>query len=189
MPPLAPAARLTAPRECLGRIHASASHLLQLINGILDLSKIEAGRLEFCPERIFVSREVQEVTGILSALAAEKRIQIEAEIDAGVDEVTTDAGRLRQVLYNYLSNAVKFTGEGGRVVVRLKLEGATEFRLEVSDTGIGISEEDMPRLFVEFQQLDGTTAKRYQGTGLGLALTKRIVEGQGGRGGDRWRFR
>src|ERR1035441_10313145 len=158
------------PRECLGRIHASASHLLQLINGILDLSKIEAGRLEFCPERIFVSREVQEVTGILSALAAEKRIQI-------------DAGRLRQVLYNYLSNAVKFTGEGGRVVVRLKLEGATEFRLEVSDTGIGISEEDMPRLFVEFQQLDSTTAKRYQGTGLGLALTKRIVEGQGGRVG------
>lgn len=171
------------PRECLGRIHASASHLLQLINGILDLSKIEAGRLEFCPERIFVSRVVQEVTGILSGMAAEKRIQIEAEIDAGVDEVMTDAGRLRQVLYNYLSNAVKFTGEGGRVVVRVKLEGATEFRLEVSDTGIGISEEDMPRLFVEFQQLDATMAKRYQGTGLGLALTKRIVEGQGGRVG------
>jgi len=171
------------PREFVGRIHASASHLLQLINGVLDLSKIEAGHLEFCPERLFVSRVIQEVTGILSALAAEKRIRIETEIDAGVDEVTIDAGRFRQVLYNYLSNALKFTGERGRVVVRLKSEGAAEFRLEVSDTGIGISEENIGRLFVEFQQLDATTAKRYQGTGLGLAVTKRIVEAQGGRVG------
>jgi PAS domain S-box-containing protein len=171
------------PREFVGRIHASSSHLLQLINGVLDLSKIEAGHLEFRPERLFVSQVVQEVTGILGGLAAEKRIRIETEIEAGVDEVTIDAGRLRQVLYNYLSNALKFTGERGCVVVRLKSEGAAEFRLEVSDTGIGVSEEDLARLFVEFQQLDATTAKRYQGTGLGLALTKRIVEAQGGRVG------
>jgi signal transduction histidine kinase/CheY-like chemotaxis protein len=171
------------PRELLGRIHASASHLLQLINGVLDLSKIEAGHLEFRPERLCVSHVIQEVTGILSALAAEKQIQIETELQAGVDEVTIDGGRLRQVLYNYLSNALKFTGESGRVVVRLKSEGAAEFRLEVSDTGIGVSQENIGRLFVEFQQLDATTAKRYQGTGLGLALTKRIVEAQGGRVG------
>ncbi len=171
------------PREFVGRIHASASHLLQLINGVLDLSKIEAGHLEFHPERLSVSQLIREVIGILSGLAAEKQIQVETEIGAGVDDVVIDASRLRQILYNYLSNALKFTGEKGRVVVRLKPENDTEFRLEVSDTGIGISEQDMTRLFVEFQQLDATTAKRYQGTGLGLAVTKRIVQAQGGRVG------
>jgi PAS domain S-box-containing protein len=171
------------PREFVGRIHASASHLLQLINGVLDLSKIEAGHLEFRPARLLLTPVIEEVTGILSSLAADKRIQIETEIEAGVEEVTIDGGRLRQVLYNYLSNALKFTGERGRIVVRVKSEGAAEFRLEVSDTGIGVPEEDLGRLFVEFQQLDATTAKLYQGTGLGLALTKRIVEAQGGRVG------
>ena len=171
------------PTEFLGRIHASASHLLQLINGVLDLSKIEAGRLEFKPQRILISPIVQEVTGILASLAVEKRIRVETEVDPAVDEVTIDASRLRQVLYNYLSNALKFTGEGGAVTVRVKPEGANEFRLEVSDTGIGVAEKDISRLFIEFQQLDCSTAKRYQGTGLGLALTKRVVEGQQGRVG------
>lgn len=171
------------PTEFLGRIHASASHLLQLINGVLDLSKIEAGHLEFKPQRILISPIVQEVTGILGSLAAEKKIRVETEVDPSADEVTIDASRFRQVLYNYLSNALKFTGEGGVVTVRVKPEGASEFRLEVSDTGIGVAEKDLPRLFVEFQQLDCSTAKRYQGTGLGLALTKRVVEGQQGRVG------
>jgi PAS domain S-box-containing protein len=171
------------PREYVGRIHASASHLLQLINGVLDLSKVEAGKLEFCPERLFISHIVQEVTGILGGLAASKQIRIETAIEAEADEVTTDAGRLRQVLYNYLSNALKFTEGKGCVAVRAKSESATEFRLEVSDTGPGISEKDMAGLFVKFHQLDATAAKRFQGTGLGLALTKRLVEAQGGRVG------
>jgi len=171
------------PREFLDRIHASAGHLLQLINGVLDLSKVEAGRLEFRPERVSVSEAIREVAGILGALAAEKQIRTETEIDSQVDEIVIDAGRLKQILYNYLSNALKFTGVGGKVTVRLRSEGATEFRLEVSDTGVGIAEKDIGRLFVEFQQLDATKAKRYQGTGLGLALTKRIVEAQGGRVG------
>jgi PAS domain S-box-containing protein len=171
------------PREFLGRIHSSASHLLQLINGVLDLSKVEAGRMEFRPEQVSVSSVIQEVVGILSTLAAEKQIRMATEIDDGVDKVLTDPGRLKQILHNYLSNALKFTGLEGKVVVRLKSEGTAEFRLEVSDTGVGIAEKDLARLFVEFQQLDATTAKRYQGTGLGLALTKRIVEAQGGRVG------
>jgi len=170
------------PREFIGRIHASASHLLQLINGVLDLSKIEAGHLEFKPERLFVSNLIQEVTGILNAMASRKNIHIETDIDREVDEVTIDGSRLRQVLYNYLSNALKFT-EQGRIIVRLKSEGLECFRLEVSDTGIGIAPEEIGRLFIEFQQLDSSTAKRFQGTGLGLALTKRIVEAQGGRVG------
>ena len=172
-------------REFLGRIQKSARHLLNLINNVLDLSKVEAGQLQLWPERVSVSSIVNEVTGILGTLAAEKHIRIETEMEPAVDDVITDAGRLKQVLYNYLSNALKFTGEKGVVIVALKAEGATEFRLEVSDTGVGISEKDIPRLFTEFQQLDSTAAKRYQGTGLGLALTKRIVEAQGGRAGVR----
>jgi signal transduction histidine kinase len=171
------------PREYVGRIQASASHLLQLINGVLDLSKVEAGRLEFSPEPLLISDIVQEVTGTLGALAAGKHIRISAEIEAEVDAVTIDAGRLRQVLYNYLSNALKFTEDNGRIVVRAKSQSSTEFRLEVCDTGPGISEQDMERLFIKFHQLDSTMAKRFQGTGLGLALTKRIVEAQGGRVG------
>jgi CheY-like chemotaxis protein len=139
--------------------------------------------MEFRPERLFISDIVQEVTDILGALAASKQIRIETEIEADADEVTIDAGRLRQVLYNYLSNALKFTDGKGCVAVRAKSESATEFRLEVSDTGPGISETDMAQLFVKFHQLDATAAKRFQGTGLGLALTKRIVEAQGGRVG------
>jgi CheY-like chemotaxis protein/two-component sensor histidine kinase len=157
--------------------------LLQLINGVLDLSKVEAGLLEFRPERVSLSRVIQEVTGVLGTLAAEKQTRIETEIDASVEEVVSDPGRLRQILYNYLSNAIKFTSIGGKVVVKVKSEGTTDFRLEVSDTGVGIAEKDLVRLFVEFPQLDANKAKRYQGTGLGLALTKRIVEAQGGRVG------
>ena len=95
-----------------------------------------------------------------------------------LDRPTID--RLRQVLYNYLSNAIKFSHEGGRVAVRALTAGAEAFRIEVQDWGIGISEEDHDRLFVEFQQLDSSTTKEVTGTGLGLALTKRIVEAQGG---------
>jgi signal transduction histidine kinase len=98
-------------------------------------------------------------------------------------EVVADSAKLKQVLHNYLSNALKFTPEDGRVTVRVRPDGADRFRVEVEDTGIGIKREDLGRLFVEFQQLDAGTAKKYPGTGLGLALTKRIVEAQGGQVG------
>jgi len=169
--------------EVLGRVLNSAKHLLQLINDVLDLSKVEAGHLEFHPEILSSSKLIQEVTGILGGLAATKRIRIETGIAPEVATVVTDPGRLKQVLYNYLSNALKFTGDGGRVEVNLRAEGPGDFRLEVSDTGVGISAEDIEKLFVEFRQLDSGKAKRFQGTGLGLALTKRIVEAQGGRVG------
>ncbi|MBA3397490.1 MAG: hypothetical protein H0T89_33005 [Deltaproteobacteria bacterium] len=93
-----------------------------------------------------------------------------------------DAARIRQVLYNYLSNAIKFTPEGGTICVRIgPTETPAEFRLDVEDSGIGISEDNVPNLFVEFQQLDANATRRHEGTGLGLALTKRIVEGHHGR--------
>jgi len=172
-------------KEILGRVLNSAKHLLQLVNDVLDLSKIEAGRLEFHPELLSSCKLIEEVTGILGGLAAAKHIRIETEVEPGVATVVADPGRLKQVLYNYLSNALKFTGEGGRVRVNLRAKGASEFRLEVSDTGVGIPAKDIEKLFVEFRQLDSSKAKRFQGTGLGLALTKRIVEAQGGSVGVR----
>jgi signal transduction histidine kinase/CheY-like chemotaxis protein len=167
-------------KECLADILTSSRHLLQLINDVLDLSKVEAGKMEFRPEPISLTRLVGEVRDILRGLSAKKRIQLTVDIQAELDEVVLDPGKLKQVLYNYLSNALKFTPEGGRVTVRGRLEPAGRFRLEVADTGIGIRPEDLGRLFVEFQQLDASASKAFPGTGLGLALTKRIVEAQGG---------
>jgi PAS domain S-box-containing protein len=172
-------------KEYLGDILTSARHLLKLINDVLDLSKVEAGQMEFWPEPVDVTRVAGEIRDILRESAARKRIAVEVQVDPELGAVELDPGRLKQVLYNYLSNALKFTPEGGRVQVRAVPEDAASFRLEVEDNGMGIRTEDIDRLFVEFQQLDGGMAKQHQGTGLGLALTKRIVGSQGGRVGVR----
>jgi PAS domain S-box-containing protein len=167
-------------KEFLGDILTSGRHLLQLINDVLDLAKVEAGKLEFHPEMVDVPRLVGEVVAILRTTAAEKQIRVETELDPRVASLTIDPARLKQVAYNYLSNALKFTPTGGRVTLRVKPDGSERFRLEVQDTGIGIAPVDLGRLFVEFQQLEAGAAKRHQGTGLGLALTRRLVESQGG---------
>jgi PAS domain S-box-containing protein len=168
-------------KEFVGDILASGRHLLQLINDILDLSKVEAGKLEIRPEETELARVIQEVCDILRTLASKKNIEIKVSVDSLVREVFLDPGKLKQVLYNYLSNALKFTPERGKVHVVATAVGNGEFRIDVQDSGIGIEDKDMSRLFVEFQQLDEGASKKYQGTGLGLALTKKIVEAQGGR--------
>src|SRR6266545_3969248 len=127
------------------------------------------------------SRRTTENTWATSA--ANKRIEVETRIDPILAGIVADVRSLKQILYNYLSNAIKFTPEGGSVTVKFKSIDSTQFRIEVEDNGIGIKPEDLGRLFVEFQQLDATTAKKYAGTGLGLALTKRLVEAQGGKVG------
>lgn len=172
-------------KEYLGDILSSAKHLLGLINDILDLAKVETGKIIFRPEPVKLSRVVGEVRDILRAIAVRKQIAIKIEIDSAVEDVVLDPGKLKQVLYNYLSNALKFTGENGRITVQTTAEPGNCVRIEVEDDGIGIRTEDMDRLFVEFQQLDSTAAKKYPGTGLGLALTKKIVEAQGGKVGVR----
>jgi CheY-like chemotaxis protein len=172
-------------REYLGDILTSSRHLLQLINDVLDLSKVESGKMEFRPEPIDLVKLVGEVRDILRTLAASKRMRVEVELEPGLGAIVADPGKLKQVLYNYLSNALKFTADEGRVTVRARRDDAERFRLEVEDTGIGIRPEDIGRLFVEFQQLDASMAKKYSGTGLGLALTRRIVEAQGGHVGVR----
>jgi PAS domain S-box-containing protein len=165
-------------QEFLGDILTSGRHLLQLINDVLDLAKVESGKLEFRPELCEPARLVGEVVAILRTAAAAKQIRIETQFDP-IGQVSIDPGRFKQVAYNYLSNALKFTPDRGRVIARLAPEGDT-FRFEVEDTGIGIANSDLAQLFVEFQQLEHGSAKRHQGTGLGLALTRRLVEAQGG---------
>jgi CheY-like chemotaxis protein len=167
-------------REYLGDILNSSRHLLKLINDVLDLAKVESGKLEFRPESLDLRLLIGEVSDILRGLASAKRIRIEALVDPAVSAVVLDPSKLKQVLYNYLSNALKFSPDSAVVTIRVQAESEHAFRLEVQDGGIGIAPEDMHRLFVEFQQLDAGMAKKYAGTGLGLALTKRMVEAQGG---------
>jgi signal transduction histidine kinase len=166
-------------REYLGDILTSGRHLLALLNDILDLAKVESGKMELRPEPIDLPRLVGEIRDILRTLAARKRIAVSIDIDAELGPVVLDPAKLKQVLYNYLSNALKFTPDGGQVTIRIRPEDIASFRLEVADTGAGIRAEDLDRLFVEFHKLNGGPT----GTGLGLALTKRIVEFQGGRVG------
>src|SRR6266850_114686 len=170
-------------KEYLEDILTSARHLLQLINDVLDLSKVEAGKFEFMPEKIDPVIVLGEVRDIVRALAAKKRIKLDFEIHPSLSTIVADSRSLKQILYNYISNAIKFTPENGIVKVSVKPEDADYFRIEVTDTGVGIRSEDLNRLFVEFQQLNSGNTQQFAGTGLGLALTKKIVEAQGGRVG------
>ncbi|HZJ64358.1 MAG TPA: ATP-binding protein [Kofleriaceae bacterium] len=174
--------------EFMGDILASGRHLLQLINDVLDLAKVEAGKLEFRPEPVVVESVIAEVTSVLRTLSLQKRIRVQVEADRSIEVIVIDPARFKQVLYNYLSNALKFTPEGGSIVVRTCPESPDSFRLEVEDSGIGIAPEQIQRLFVEVEQL-GTAAaagaRKPARSGLGLVLTRRIVEAQGGTVGVR----
>ena len=172
-------------QEYLGDILGSAKHLLQLINDVLDLAKVEAGKMEFSPEPVSLTKIIGEVRQVLQALSASKRLAVEVEVSPAVERLIIDPAKLKQILYNYLSNAIKFTPAEGRIKVHALAEGADNFRLEVEDTGIGIVADDIDKLFAEFCQLESATTKKHQGTGLGLALTKKIVQAQGGDVGVR----
>jgi len=172
-------------QEFLRDILTSARHLLQILNDVLDLSKVEAGKLELRPEPVRLASVIGEVQETVRTLAEQKHLAIEIVQAPEIVDIIADPTKLKQVLYNFVSNAVKFTPEGGCIVIRVLPEGVDAFRIEVQDNGIGIRPQDMDRLFVEFQQLDAGSAKQYPGTGLGLALTKRIVESQGGQVGVR----
>jgi signal transduction histidine kinase len=167
-------------KEYLNDVLSNGRHLLQLINDVLDLSKVEAGKMALFPEAFSVRKAIEEVCSALAPMADKKSVSIRREVDPAVDSVTLDQQKFKQVLLNLLSNAVKFTGDGGSVDIVVMPHGSGRLRLQVRDTGIGIRREDVGKLFVEFQQLDSGATRLYQGTGLGLALSKKIVELQMG---------
>lgn len=170
-------------REWLQHIASSGRHLLTMINDVLDLSKIEAGKMDFHAEPVALPAVVDDVMATVAVLAEQRGLSLKSSIEPGLHGLVLDPARLRQVLLNYLSNAIKFTLTGGHVELRMVGEGPRLWRLEVEDNGIGIPADRLGHLFVEFQQLDDGLTKRHQGTGLGLALTRRLVEAQGGRVG------
>lgn len=167
-------------KEYLEDILNSGRHLLHLINDMLDLVKVQAGKLELSAETFSVRECIEEVCAGFRPLAESKKIDVGIEVGADLDTVTLDIQRFRQVLGNLLSNALKFTGQNGAVLVRAQSVGGHRIRLSVRDNGIGIESGDIQRLFTEFEQLDAGIARRFGGTGLGLALTKSIVTLQGG---------
>jgi PAS domain S-box-containing protein len=164
----------------VGNVLVSGRHLLQLVNDVLDISKVEAGRMDLAYERTPIGSIVDTVRGVIAAVAAKKGIELEVDVALNLPEVYIDPGRIKQVLYNLISNAIKFTPRGG--VVRL-IARASERHIivRVSDTGVGIARQDLPRLFREFEQLPQPGGVRPEGTGLGLALTRRLVELHGGK--------
>ena len=166
--------------EYLKDIFASGRHLLSLINDILDLSKIEAGKMELELARFDLPAAIENALILVKGRAANHSIALGLEVDHRLREFVADERKLKQVLVNLLSNAVKFTPEGGRVEVRAA-SANRGVEISVSDTGIGIAAEDHELIFEEFRQVGSDYARKREGTGLGLSLTKRLVELHGGR--------
>ena len=162
----------------LQRILASSRYLLKLINDVLDLSKIEAGRMEVQAKPFDVGSLVQESLDTVTPLAYRKRIELRTDVPADISAFTADAEKVKQVLINLLSNAVKFTDEG-EVVCRVRRDGRG-LHFEIRDTGIGISPEDQSRIFQKFFQVETSHVREHKGTGLGLALSRMLVEILGG---------
>jgi len=166
--------------DFLGHVASSGRHLLGIINDVLDLAKVEAGKLSFKPEPVSLRAIVAEVVAVLHNNGRSGDVELEVAIDPAMDRVNLDPARLRQVLFNYLSNALKFAPAGSSVTVRAFHLPGDRFRLEVTDLGPGLSVDDQTRLFVEFSQISSGRAVSEPGTGLGLALTRKLVEAQDG---------
>jgi len=171
-------------------IYSSGRHLLELINNVLDIAKIESGKSEMLYETFPVDEVLSEVINTMKSLAENKFIEIVVSMGEGISSITGDRVKLKQILYNLLSNAIKFTPEGGKVKVTVdkeehldtgSIQGLGYLQFAVQDTGIGISAEDKERIFDEFEQASTSLSKKYGGVGLGLALTKKLVELHGGK--------
>ncbi|HWK45182.1 MAG TPA: HAMP domain-containing sensor histidine kinase [Stellaceae bacterium] len=165
-------------REYAGDIHDSGKHLLSIVNGILDMAQLEAGALTFEIAPTDLSAVIHQVVRMIAHRAFDGRVKIDVAI---ADEIIVDAdhGKLQQAFLNVAHNAVKFTPPGGSVTLGCRIEGDMAC-LQVTDTGIGIAESDIPAALTPFCQIDGSLQRRYEGTGLGLPLAKRYVEKQGG---------
>ena len=167
--------------EPLRRVHRAGSHLLGLINQVLDLSKIEAGKLELSPETVNLAPLIDEVIGTARQLAEQNKNRLVVESQENLGPLTVDPMRLRQILFNLLSNACKFTKQG-KVTLRVRkvVDGRNWIEFAVADTGIGMTPEQQAKLFEEFTQADSSTARQFGGTGLGLAITRKLAQMMGG---------
>jgi len=179
--------------EYLKDVYQSSQHLLSLVNEILDVSKIEAGKLEIKPSQINLKRLLKQSLSIIMDKAIHRKINLTTIIDEVPDIITADELRLKQILYNLLSNAVKFTEDGGNICLKARVTTELERRspaetksirneieISVIDTGIGIRREDIGKIFEPFSQLESSLSRKYPGTGLGLGLTRNLVEMHGG---------
>jgi signal transduction histidine kinase len=167
--------------EPLRRVNAAGTHLLSLINEVLDLSKIEAGKLELNPEPVNLPRLIDEVIGTAGQLAEKNQNRLIVEAQENLGALTADSMRLKQILLNLLSNACKFTKEGEVALrVRKVADGRDWIELAVADSGIGMTAEQQAKLFQDFTQADSLTARRYGGTGLGLAISRKLARMMGG---------
>jgi len=166
-------------KEYVQNILASGQHLLSLVNDVLDISKVEAGRMELVREWTSLAQVTESVDRILQSLARKKRLTLKLSLPEDLPDVFIDPIRMKQVLYNLLANGIKFTPEGGVVGLTVHLE-ASQLHLSVDDTGIGIPADQLSRLFQPFEQIGNRAGGEHEGTGLGLALTKSLVELHGG---------
>jgi signal transduction histidine kinase len=166
--------------DYLTRIHNSGELLLQIVNDLLDLAKIEAGQMDLFKEQIDLAAVGQSVLSTISGLITDKPIELRQEIPPALPKVVGDETRLRQVLLNLLGNAAKYTDQGS-ITLRLSTNGNNMVKVSVIDTGIGIRQEDFERIFEEFQQTQEAFDLRKVGTGLGLPISKKFVELHGGR--------
>jgi signal transduction histidine kinase len=164
----------------VNNVLTSSKFLLVLINDILDLSKVEAGKIELVREKMPVPGTISETLILIKEKASKHNVRIEQDFDPQLDFIEADKQRFKQILFNLLTNAIKFSKkEGGTVTITAKKEGDMA-KFSVSDTGIGIKEEEKGKLFKEFAQANPEISKEYGGTGLGLAITKKLVELHGG---------
>ena len=163
-------------RQYLRDIHLSGAHLMSLINDLLDLSKIEAGKVELSFESVRVNEIIQDCVALMQPQANRERIIIRTSLSSGVPNVVADSRSLRQIVLNLLSNAIKFTQPGGQVIVSTGLEDSGEVVIRVRDTGVGMSEKDIETALQPFRQVTTSERTRFDGTGLGLPLTKALVE-------------
>ena len=184
-------------KKYLGYVTSSGEHLLSLINDILDLSKVEAGKMELLPTSFSMSDLLKTSFSFIAEKALKHNIRLRSEISSGVDVIEADERKVKQIIYNLLSNAVKFTPDGGSITVTAEIISSdstaiplkickglpdTKYVLvSVKDTGIGIAKKDQSKLFTEFHQIEEPYSKKYEGTGLGLALSKKLVKLHGGK--------
>jgi PAS domain S-box-containing protein len=164
----------------VSNISVSGGHLLKLINDVLDLSKVEAGKMELNVEKFSISSSVSEVKTLLTPLASKKSIQILSTVDQELTNIKADRTKFKQILYNLMDNAIKFTPEGGNVIVDARI-GEDGAKITIKDTGVGISEKEAKKVFQPFTQLENSEFGKQEGTGLGLSLVKKFVEMHAGR--------